>query len=537
MFTLAKVFLVALLSSLVLTPLVRRWALRWGIVDRPDEHRKLHESAVALAGGLAVIGGFGLALLVAYAWSPNWRGRFTASSPFLVGLLVATAVIAAVGLLDDRFQLRGRQKLLGQIVAALMLVSSGLVIEGFSVFGWQVQLGLLALPFTLFWLVGATNALNLIDGVDGLATSVGIVLCFGLAVMAMLTGHGTEAVLAMAIAGSLVGFLVYNVSPASIFLGDAGSMFIGLAVGALAIRSSLKGPATIALVAPTALLAIPVLDVSVAIVRRKLMGRSLASADRGHLHHRLMESGLGTPGTVLVIVLLCAVTGVGAIVSEWLDNDLLAIVAVATVVLLLGLSRLFGHHEFLLLLRRVKHIVLSLLPTYGRGGMRRGEVQDRLEGSGQWEELWKTLVEFAEQFDLSSIELHVHLPAMREEYRATWRRTSPPQKTDLWTSDIPLLTDKLAVGRLRVTGRCRYGSVCLWMSDLIAGLKPFEDQMLDLISEATEQGAESREQGAESRERRAESEEQGAEAGQPEAPIEDPQAPNHVAEFPGERPA
>lgn len=530
MFTLAKVFLVALLSSLVLTPLVRRWALRWGIVDRPDEHRKLHESAVALAGGLAVIGGFGLALLVAYAWSPNWRGRFTDNSPFLVGLLVATAVIATVGLLDDRYQLRGRQKLVGQLVAALMLVSSGLLIENVSVFGWQLQLGLLALPFTLFWLVGATNALNLIDGVDGLATSVGIVLCLGLAVMAMMMGHMTEAVLAMAVAGSLVGFLVYNVSPASIFLGDAGSMFIGLAVGALAIRSSLKGPATIALVAPTALLAIPVLDVSVAIVRRKLMGRSLASADRGHLHHRLMQTGLGTRGTVLVIVLLCAVTGVGAIVSEWLDNDLLAIVAVAIVVLMLGLSRLFGHHEFLLLVRRAKHIVMSLVPSAGRAGMRRGEVQIRLEGSGQWDELWKTLIEFAEQFDLSSVELHVHLPAMREEYRASWRRTSPPQETDLWTSDIPLLTDKLAVGRLRVTGRCRYGSVCLWMSDLIAGLKPFEDQMLDLIAQATEQEADSEEQGAESREPRAESNKLGA-------PIEDPQAPDHVADVPGDQPA
>jgi UDP-GlcNAc:undecaprenyl-phosphate/decaprenyl-phosphate GlcNAc-1-phosphate transferase len=483
MLTLTKVFLVALLSSLFLTPLVRRWALRYGIVDHPDEHRKLHPESVPLAGGLAVIGGFCLALLVAFAWSPRWRGEFLGSIGFLGGLLTATAVIGLVGLLDDRYQLRGRQKLAGQVVAALALICSGLLIEHLSIFGWQLHLGLLAVPFTLFWLVGATNALNLIDGVDGLATSVGIVLCLGLSVMAMLTGHLPEAVMAMAVAGSLVGFLVYNVSPASIFLGDAGSMFIGLVVGALAIRSSLKGPTTIALIAPTALLAIPIMDVSVAIIRRKLMGLSIASADRGHLHHRLQQYGLGTRNTVLVIVLLCAVTGIGAIVSEYWENDGLAVLAVVLVVLVLGLSRLFGHQEFVLLIRRVKHILVTLLPLPRRAGIRRGELQDRLEGSRQWDELWDTLVDFADKFDLNSVQLVVHLPAMREAYRANWNRKRAPAETEVWHSDIPLIANNLAVGRLRITGSCSNGSVCVWMSDLIAGLKPFEEQMLDLIED------------------------------------------------------
>jgi UDP-GlcNAc:undecaprenyl-phosphate GlcNAc-1-phosphate transferase len=481
MLTLTKVFLVALLSSLVLTPLVRRWALRRGIVDEPDEHRKLHDDAVPLAGGLAVMGGFCLALVVAFVWSPRWRGEFLANGGFLAGLLAAAAVIGVVGLLDDRYQLRGRQKLAGQVVAALILVFSGLLIENISVFGWQLPLGLLALPFTLFWLVGATNALNLIDGVDGLATSVGIVLCFGLSVMAMTTGRMPEAVLAMAVAGSLGGFLVYNVSPASIFLGDSGSMFIGLAVGALAIRSSLKGPATIALIAPTALLAIPIMDVSVAILRRKLMGLSIASADRGHLHHRLQHCGFGKRNTVLIIVLLCAVTAVGAVCSEYMENDGLAILAVVIVVLVLGLSRLFGHQEFVLLVRRVKHVVGTLLPLSYRAGGRRGELQDRLEGSGQWHELWETLIQFAEQFDLSAVQLVVHLPAMRETYRANWNRKKSPIETEFWHSDIPLIANGLAVGRLRITGSCGNGSACIWMGELIAGLKPFETQMLDLI--------------------------------------------------------
>ncbi|MCU0979138.1 MAG: undecaprenyl/decaprenyl-phosphate alpha-N-acetylglucosaminyl 1-phosphate transferase [Pirellulaceae bacterium] len=482
MLTLAKVFLVALLSSLLLTPVVRRWALRWGIVDHPDEHRKLHDGAMPLAGGLAVMGGFCLALAVALAWSPNWRDRFAGDWGFLAGLLSASAVIGIVGLLDDRYRLRGRQKLFGQIVAAAILIWSGLLIESIAIFAWRIELGLLAIPFTLFWLLGATNALNLIDGVDGLATSVGIVLSLAVSVMALMTGHLTEAMLAMAVAGSLAGFLVYNISPASIFLGDAGSMFIGLAVGALAIRCSLKGPATIALAAPTALLAVPILDVTMAILRRTLMGRSIYSADRGHLHHRLIHLGFGPRNTVLVIALLCAVTAVGALISEYAQNDVMAISAVAAVVSVLAVSRLFGHHEFMLLLRRTKHVVVSLLPLGSRGGTRRGESQDRLHGSGQWNELWETLVAFAERFDLSSVHLNVHLPALGEEYRASWNRKAVPADTDLWHSDIPLIVDSLAVGRLRITGRCGNGSVCVWMSDLIAGLKSFETQMLDLIA-------------------------------------------------------
>jgi len=483
MLTLAKAFLVALLCSLLLTPLVRRLALWYGVVDRPDEHRKLHDDAVPLAGGLAVMGGFCLALMAAFAWSPRWRDRFADDWQFLLGLFASVAVIGIVGLLDDRYQIRGRQKLAGQIVAAMILVFSGLLIETLTIFGWRIELGLLAVPFTLFWFLGATNALNLIDGVDGLATSVGIVLCLAVSIMALMTGHVTDAVLAMAVAGSLAGFLVYNVSPASIFLGDAGSMFIGLILGALAIRCSLKGPATIALAAPVALLAIPIMDVSVAIVRRKLMGRSIFSADRGHLHHRLLHHGFGKRTTVLLIGLLCGVTAVGALLSEYTQNDVMAISAVVVVAAVLGLTRLFGHQEFVLLVRRVKHVVVSLLPLRGRGQLRPGESHDRLEGSGQWDELWGTLIEFAERFDLSAVQLIVHVPAMREAYRANWQRTASPDETKLWHSDIPLIAGNLAVGRLRVTGSNGHGSACVWMSDLIAGLKPFEEQMVDLIGE------------------------------------------------------
>ena len=486
MLTLLRIFLVAFLGSLLLTPMVRRMALRLGMVDEPDKHRKLHSGPVPLGGGIAAVGGCCLALAMAFAYSARWRERFADESAFLAGLLLATAVICGFGLLDDRFRLRGRQKLVGQILAATILLCTGLLIQQVTVFEWQIELGVLAVPFTLFWILGATNALNLIDGVDGLATSVGIVLSLAVSIMALLAGHTTDAFLAMAVAGGLAGFLVYNTPPASIFLGDAGSMFVGLVLGTLAIRSSLKGPATIALAAPAALLAIPILDVAMAILRRKLTGRSIYSTDRGHLHHRLIQRGYGPGATVAIIGLLCSVTAVAAVFSEYSQNDILAVAAVIAVVAVLAMSRLFGDREFVLLLRRLKRLAASLILRWGKRDHRSGVLQTRIQGSGQWDELWETLTTFAERFDLNDIQLNVHLPAQDEEYHASWHSKERPREAELWRSDIPLIANDVTVGRLRITGQCSNCSVCAWMGDLIAGLKPFETHMLELIDAATQ---------------------------------------------------
>ncbi len=483
MLTYTKIFLVALLCSLVLTPLVRRLALRWNIVDHPDEHRKLHRGAIPLAGGLAVFGGVVAALVITYFWSPEWRGRFSDDWNSLGALLTASATICLLGLLDDRWGLRGRQKLIGQILVALILISSGLLIRNLTIFEIPIELGMLAIPFTLFWLVGATNALNLIDGMDGLATSVGIVLSLAISVMAIMTGHQIDALVAMAIAGSLTGFWVYNSSPASIFLGDAGSMLIGLVLGTLAIRCSLKGPATIALVAPTALLAVPILDVSMAILRRLLMGRSIYSADRGHLHHRLLNRGYNQQMTVFIISLLCAVTAAVALYAQFILNDLLAIVAVAAMVAMLVITRLFGYEEFQLIKLRTKHFFRSFVPSHRRQP-EHGQLETHLQGNAQWRELWSTLAEFAERHDLKIIRLNVHLPAHGEEYSAGWKRSNSTDDDQQWTCDLPLIAHGVPIGRLRITGTSnQHQSACISISELIYDLKPFETQMLDLLEQ------------------------------------------------------
>ena len=280
---LVQITLIALVCSLAVTPLVRRIALRWQFVDCPDDNHKRHTRVVPLGGGIAVF----VALLVgmggAFLIRSPWQAMMTERRSELAALAIAALIIVGLGILDDRFGVRGRHKLLGQVVAVAVIVGSGLIVRNLRVFETDVTLGILAIPFTMFWLLGAINALNLIDGIDGLATTVGFILTVTVSIMAILTGKPFVGVIGFALAGSLLGFLPYNLPPAKMFLGDTGSMLIGLIVGYLAIAGSVKGPATVALAAPVAVWAIPIFDSAAAILRRRLTGRSIYTTDRGLL--------------------------------------------------------------------------------------------------------------------------------------------------------------------------------------------------------------------------------------------------------------
>lgn len=303
-------FVIALLASLILTPLVRRIAIRYGFVDRPDGGRKTHENPVALGGGTAVF----LAILISigvtftFAYLQGELSIGVKATDALLALFGASVIIVGVGLIDDIYNLPGRYKLLGQILAASVLVLAGRQIDGFKVAGVEFALGWAAIPFTLFWLLGSINAINLIDGIDGLASSVGLVLCLTLAAVMGHMGHMQIAILMLALAGALLGFLKFNFAPATIFLGDAGSMLIGLVIGASAVFTSTKGSTIVALAVPVAVWSIPILDSAAAILRRKLTGRSLFAADRGHLHHSLLVRGWTAQQAVLFIGLIASTT-------------------------------------------------------------------------------------------------------------------------------------------------------------------------------------------------------------------------------------
>jgi UDP-GlcNAc:undecaprenyl-phosphate/decaprenyl-phosphate GlcNAc-1-phosphate transferase len=436
--------------SLLFTPLVRYLAPRWRLVDCPDGHRKLHGRAMPVAGGLAVLLATTITVTLLLYFAPiSWIVDHP-QPRLLLSLLLASVAICLVGVVDDYGYLRGRQKLCGQIFAVAIVITFGIRVQYIHLFGWEIELGAMALPFTAFLLLGAINSLNLLDGMDGFLSSVGIVICIGIAMVAALGQHWMASAIALALMGSMLGFLRYNFPPASIFLGDSGSMLIGLVIGVLAIQSSLKGPATVGFAAPLALLTIPIFDTTAAIVRRKLTGRSLYATDRGHLHHCLQRKGLSSRLTIFLVVLLCLVTVMGAIASMLYDNDYMALLAALFVVSTLILTRLFGHAEVGLVRKRLAATFLSLLTPRSRQQVR--EVEIRLQGSVDWKEIWNELTTRAEQLRLRSVRLDVNAPRIGEGYHAFWELWRGSEEDALWRTEIPLVAHARIVGRVLVTG-------------------------------------------------------------------------------------
>ncbi len=475
-------FAAAFLASVMLTAAVRRIAPRLGLTDFPDARRKLHGRPIPLGGGLAVFLATASVLGAALCVPNPWNLRLAQDWFEVMIFMLASVAIVTLGLIDDRIGLRGRHKLLGQLLAASIFVAGGLVIRGFSLFGWHIDLGPLAVPFTLFWLVGATNAVNLLDGIDGLATTLGIVLCGALAILAALTGHVAVAAVALVFTGSLLGFLCFNFPPASIFLGDAGSMLIGLLVGAMAIHGSLKGPGTVLLAAPMALLTIPIFDSMVAILRRKLAGRSVYATDRAHFHHRLL-SALGSNRKVLALVAVCCtVTSAAAIGSILVHSDLIAAVTGLAVVSMFVVTGFFGRGEVLMASQRLSGLARSLLHPSRAGESPSSQTAVHLQGTGRWGLLWEALVESADKLGLSEVHLDVNHPAAQEEFNGSWRRSLHGTDDRHWRIEVPLLMSGARFGHIRAVGNRHGKAGCEDMQQFLELLDPLQSELASLAS-------------------------------------------------------
>ena len=481
-------FLTAFVVSVVTAPLMARLASRVGLVDQPDQHRKLHERSVPLTGGPTILISAIVAVIVTLWLNPGLLEPTVNDAKFLASLFVSGGVIVLVGMIDDRYGLRGRQKLAGQILAALVLLPSGIIVREVSAFGITISFGDLAPIMTLLWLVGAINALNLIDGVDGLASTTGIVLSLAIAAVLFILGGRPDGLLvSLILAGTLSGFLIYNFPPARMFLGDSGSMLIGLILGAIATKCSIKQYAAVALILPTAIWAIPLFDVAMAIVRRKLTGRSIYETDRGHLHHCLQRKGVGGVRLLAIMAFLCTITGAGAVVASYTGRESIAYVGVATSLSLLILTRSFGHTEMSLLTNRLRRLSGSMLQRSAPSQSVLHDEEIRLSGDHNWQQLWETLTQFAERFQMDSVELIVNLPLIGEEYHGSWKRKTETERHETWKSEIPLIVQDMRVGHLRVAGAIGEGSICKWMSDLIGGLEAFEAELVSLITELRRQ--------------------------------------------------
>lgn len=474
MYMLAITTGLAALVSLILTPGIIVLSRRIGLMDAPDGHRKLQSRAVPLGGGLVVLISFLIGVSGLFVIPHNYTGLILGQWKFLAGLSAAGLVICGIGLLDDYYGLRGRQKFLGQVLAVTVLLPFDLVIDKIVLFGYVFELGLLAIPFTYFWMLGAINALNLIDGADGLATTIGAVVCMALCVLGWMTLHQAEAIVAMVFLGSLVGFLAYNLPPARIFLGDAGSMLIGLVLAALAIRGSFKGPATVALAAPLAIWGILILDTSMAILRRKLTGRSLYTTDRGHMHHVLQSRGVGGGRMVASMGILCAISCTAALLSVTMQNELVALGTIVAIAIALILTRVFGYSEVALLARKTRAFMSSFIPHPDRKAGESSPFSSRLQGHRDWENHWNDLRDFAQRFDLLSVQLDINIPSIHEEFHASWTRRRVITESRTWRLVVPIRSQTSVLGRVSLIGEESQASAFLAVADICEGLKQFE---------------------------------------------------------------
>lgn len=450
MMALFAAFGVGLATCLILTPVVRALALGFGLVDRPDNHRKIHGKTIPLGGGIALLIAVAVgvaAFLVVRALS----GLETLlTPPPLLGLLLGGILVCVVGIVDDYGYLRGRHKLLGQLVAISIVVVSGLQVRSVSLLGVVVDLGPVSFPFTALWLLCCVNSLNLMDGMDGLLSGITAIVVLAAAVLAAWHGQLVTAAVALALAGAVLGFLRYNFPPASIFMGDAGSMLIGLLVGALTLQCSLGTDHTAKGILPAILLTVPLLDTTAAVLRRKLTGRSIYTTDRGHIHHLLLRRGLSTRSVLLLICAFCLWAVLAGLASAMLRNDLLGVLPCGVLIFGLVATGLFGQGEY--------HLVQSLVARKARGfirgrdGSRAEHVEVRLQGSLDWTELWAEIIQQAHGLNLNTVKLDVNAPALHEGYHACWQCNGATESPNEWMATLPVVVDGQLLGRLEVTG-------------------------------------------------------------------------------------
>ena len=436
-------------------PLLSRLAVRIGLVDHPDGRRKLHARATPLVGGIAIFLSITTVLIVAVCNGYLSTGVDGADGGrWLFGLLCASALICGVGVVDDCIGLRGRFKLLGQFAAiGIILVINPSDVRSITLLGESYDIGAFwSYAFTFCWLLGAINSLNLLDGMDGLLGTVGVIVAVTIAAMSYTLGHYLVTAAAGVLAGAICGFLFFNLPPARVFLGDCGSMLIGLVLGVLAIRSSLKGATSVMLAVPLALLILPILDTGAAIARRTLTGRNIFTTDRGHLHHCLQRYGMSPRVTLLLVAGLSLLAGLGAMLSLALQNEVFAIAAAMVVAGILIISRLFGFAEVVLIKKRIGSLLVGLRSRYREGRAR--EMTVRLQGSTDWDAVWHALIEIADRMELTKVCLNVNAPQVHENYHAKWDRPRAAANSEpLWQTSLPLTANGQAIGKLELAGR------------------------------------------------------------------------------------
>ena len=459
-------FLVALAVSAFLTPVVRRAAYRFGWLDDPTEARKVHRHPIPRLGGLAMAFGFWAPLAALFLYDNEISQALFAEPTKVMGFLFGSLAILAVGVWDDINGLRARYKLGWQILVSIWMISTGFVIDRINIpmLGMQVLEPELAYLVTCFWFVGIMNAINLIDGLDGLAGGVAF---FAVATLLTVTLLDAEVNLlttlfCSALAGAVIGFLFYNFNPATIFMGDGGSLFLGFVISAVGVHTQSKSNTALALTVCVLSLGLPIIDTLLSIVRRISRGKDPFSADREHIHHRLLALGLTPRQVALVLYAFCAFLGLFAVsLKVEADNDsrhLLILLALGIAVL--ALSHIFRFRE--LIHQRRNALVLEdelALPVDARVSIR--QFAKGIRHAQDLDTAWRGLEGAGELLQIRDIRLEVFSLEKGEGMEVgqrTFHRDEPElSRLPKAQLKIPLLTSGGIRGDVKWTFRTAQG--------------------------------------------------------------------------------
>jgi len=469
MYSLLFLGFTAFVLSLFLTPLVRNVFGSLGVVDQPDNQRKLHKKPIPRVGGIAIALAYGLAFALLIAAKFKSGQIIVHSLPFIIRLFPAAALMFLTGLLDDLIHLKPWQKLLGQVVAAYVAYCGGIQIHAIgraSFDHWW------SLPATIIWLVACANAVNLIDGLDGLAAGVGFLSTITMLLASLMQQNVDLALATLPLACAILGFLRYNFNPATVFLGDCGSLFIGFLLGCYGVLWSQKSTTILGMTAPLLALSVPLLDTCLAITRRFLGNKPIFGADRGHIHHRLLDRGFTPRRVALVLYALCAI---GAMLSLFMIANhryQLVILVVFCVVAWLGIQRL-GFIEFdlagkLILQGSFRRLLSSQISLHS--------FQTAFESAQTIEECWSLLKLHYREFGFSEIR-------MRIEGTVHLDCAETSNGLHKWRIEIPISTTDYVSLTMKQGDKSRY-DVIAQFADLIH--RVLSDRIQERLSEVAE---------------------------------------------------
>lgn len=369
-------FVLAFLTSVASTPLIRILALRFGLVDHPHPLRKIHTAKIPRIGGLAILFAVLVPLASFYLYPEGVAIQSVREAPgHFTGLLLATVLVCGLGLIDDLRGMRAWVKLAGQVsIAILMYVFEFRINLLSNPFGSTIQLTWMSLPATVLWYLAVMNAINLIDGLDGLASGLSLIISLVLFIMALATANSVLGVTSIILAGALIGFLLFNFNPARIFLGDSGSNLVGFLLATFSIMAHVKGQATVALLLPVVALGVPFLDMTLSILRRIASNQPLFSGDRKHIHHLLLQKGYTQRKAALFLYALGIFFAFIAISMIFSKSTLFhALLFLVLLLMLFFVIRFLGYHRMVWfsfsnrglidsqVSRRLRHLIQELI--------------------------------------------------------------------------------------------------------------------------------------------------------------------------------